>query len=299
MFITITGELGSGKTTIAKILNQKYGFDFYSTGSIQREIAKEKGISTLELNQLMSNDLNNEYDKMIDNKTIEIGQENAGKDLVFDSRMAWHFVEKSFKVFVTVDSYTAAERVIKADRGATEHYQSVEEAAMSLRKRKRLEDSRFAEIYKVNTTNFGNYDLIIDSTSAKPEELAEFILDKAKTRNAEREIYLSPKRLKPTLTAVNIDADRVKELMNNADDKPVDAVEYDGSYFIVAGHESVCAKMRKGEKLISVKLLSVDDNGMIEAYQRKVSEIVKVSEEVFRDWEAINEIDDHLERKHD
>ena len=32
MFITITGELGSGKTTIAKILNQEYGFVFYSTG---------------------------------------------------------------------------------------------------------------------------------------------------------------------------------------------------------------------------------------------------------------------------
>lgn len=290
MFITITGELGSGKTTIAKILNQEYGFDFYSTGSIQREIAKEKGISTLELNQLMSNDLNNEYDKMIDNKTIEIGRENAGKDLVFDSRMAWHFVEKSFKVFVTVDSYTAAERVIKADRGATEHYQSVEEAAKSLRKRKRLEDSRFAEIYKVNTTDFANYDLIIDSTSAAPEELAKFILDKAKSQNAGRETYLSPKRLFPTLAIREIDTDRVKELRNDTDERPIDVVESNGSYFIIGGHETVCAKIQNGEKLVPVNLLSVDGNGVIEIYHKKAEDIVQASGQSYQEWESFNDM---------
>ena len=189
MFITITGELGSGKTTVARILNQEYGFDFYSTGSIQREIAKEKGITTLELNQLMSNDVNNIYDKMIDDKTVEISRKNAGKDLVFDSRMAWHFVERSFKVYVTVDPYMAAQRVIRAGRGVEEQYGSFEEAAESLRKRKQLEDSRFAEIYSVRTTDFSNYDLIVDSTFITPEELADIILENARGENAGQQVY--------------------------------------------------------------------------------------------------------------
>lgn len=290
MFITITGELGSGKTTIAKIFNKEYGFDFYSTGSIQREIAKEKGITTLELNQLMSNDLNNEYDKMIDDKTIEISRVNIGKDLVFDSRMAWHFVEKSFKVYVTVDAYTAAGRVIKADRGAEEHYQSVEEAAQSLRKRKRLEDSRFAEIYKVNTTDFANYDLIVDSTSALPEELAAFVMEKAKNRNAQQEIYLSPQRLYPTQSIRDIGPDEVKAFKEDVD-KPVEVVEHNGFYFIVNGHRSVCAKIQAGEKLVSVKLLEVDAKGYVETCDKNIAEIATASKDYFHNWENYNKME--------
>lgn len=290
MFITITGELGSGKTTIAKILEQDYGFDFYSTGSIQREIAKEKGITTLELNQQMSNDKNNTYDKMIDDKTVEISRENFEKDIVFDSRMAWHFVEKSFKVYVTVDSYMAANRVIKADRGAEEHYQSVEEAAKSLRKRKRLEDSRFAEIYSVNTVDFANYNLVIDSTFILPNELAEFVLEKAKNQSVEQEIFLSPQRLFPTQTIRDINPEYVMELKNNTDNDPVEIVEYNGFYFIVNGHHRVCAKLQNGEKLICVKMLSIDDKGYVEKYNKKVEKIVRISKRDFYDWEDFNEM---------
>lgn len=288
MYITITGELGSGKTTIAKIFNKEYGFDFYSTGSIQREIAKEKGITTLELNQLMSNDLNNEYDKMIDDKTIEISRANTEKDLVFDSRMAWHFVEKSFKVYVTVDAYTAAGRVIKADRGAEEHYQSVEEAAQSLRKRKRLEDSRFAEIYKVNTTDFNNYDLIIDSTSASADELAAFVMKKAKERNAEQEIYLSPQRLYPTQSIGDLEFAKEHAAKEGVGNGPIEVVEDDGFYFIVNGHRAVCAKMQAKETLIPVKILHTNDQGIVEKCGKHIGEIVKVSREAFEEWEDYN-----------
>lgn len=288
MFITITGELGSGKTTIGKILNQEYGFEFYSTGSIQREIAKEKGITTLELNQQMSNDVNNRYDKMIDDKTIEISRKNLGKDIVFDSRMAWHFVEESFKVYVTVDSYMAANRVIKADRGAEEHYQSIDEAAKSLLKRKRLEDSRFAEIYSVNTTDFANYDLIIDSTSGLPDELAKFILEKAKNPNAEQEIYLSPQRLFPTKPIQAINPDQVMEWRDKAEDKPIDIMEYNGFYFIVNGHHRVCSAIRRGDKLVPVKMLHADEEGYAEKYNKKVEEISKTPKDYFYDWEESN-----------
>ena len=32
MHITITGRLGSGKTTVCRILSDKYGYEIYSTG---------------------------------------------------------------------------------------------------------------------------------------------------------------------------------------------------------------------------------------------------------------------------
>ena len=50
--ITISGMLGSGKSTVAKILAQKLDYGYYSTGNAQREIAQKRGLTTLELNQL-------------------------------------------------------------------------------------------------------------------------------------------------------------------------------------------------------------------------------------------------------
>lgn len=286
MYITITGELGSGKSTVANLLCDSYGFTKYSTGTIQREIAKEKGITTLELNQQMSNDLNNKYDSMIDNKTVEISRNNIGKDIVFDSRMAWHFVDKSFKVYVTVDIHVAAKRVITADRGKEEHYDSLEEAAKSLIKRKQLEDSRFAQIYSVNTTDFNNYDLIVDSTVLSPDELAKFIMEKAKKDTYKHEVFLSPQRLYPTsIKEINGNADGADESKSDGTDTPIDVVAHEGFYYIIDGHKRVCDKIKRGEKLILSNVCNEDDKGMIEKYGKSVEELVKIPEVCYREWE--------------
>ncbi len=285
MYITITGELGSGKSTVAQLLCDKYGFTKYSTGTIQREIAKEKGITTLELNQLMSNDVNNEYDAMIDNKTIEISRKNVGKDIVYDSRMAWHFVEESFKVYVTVDIHVAANRVIMADRGQEEHYDSLEEAAKSLIKRKQLEDSRFAQIYSVNTTDFDNYDLIVDSTVLSPDELAKFIMEKTKDENHEHEVFLSPQRLYPTKSIKDINSESADGLQNSEADEPIDIVACSGFYYIINGHDKVCSKIKSGEKLISANVYNADEKGWVEKYGKNVDELVKMPETCYSDWE--------------
>lgn len=53
MHITLTGNLGSGKSTISKIMSSKYGFEIYSTGTTIRELAAERGLTVLEMNELM------------------------------------------------------------------------------------------------------------------------------------------------------------------------------------------------------------------------------------------------------
>ena len=44
MNITITGNLGSGKSSVAKIIVKK-GYEFVSTGNIFRQLAMQKGVS--------------------------------------------------------------------------------------------------------------------------------------------------------------------------------------------------------------------------------------------------------------
>ena len=52
MKISITGDLGSGKTTVAKLLCAKLGYSYFSTGAIQRELAQKLGVDTLSLNKI-------------------------------------------------------------------------------------------------------------------------------------------------------------------------------------------------------------------------------------------------------
>ncbi|NLC18922.1 MAG: dephospho-CoA kinase, partial [Clostridiales bacterium] len=148
MHITITGNLGSGKSTICRLMSDKYGFEVYSTGKIQRELARQMNMTTLELNQLMCSD--KKYDNMIDDETARISRENRDKDIIFDSRLAWHFVEYSFKVFVSVSLDVAAERVMKDQRGNVESYSSLEEARKLLAERATTERKRYKEIYNLN-----------------------------------------------------------------------------------------------------------------------------------------------------
>ncbi len=199
MHITITGNLGSGKSTICKLLNEKYHFDIYSTGKVQRELARQMNMTTLELNQLMCSD--KKYDNMIDDATTRISRENKDKDLIFDSRLAWHFVEHSFKVFVSVSLEVAAERVMNDRRGEEEKYSSLEEAKKLLAERAATERARYKDIYNLNYMDFSNYNLVIDSTYCKQEKIAEIILREAKEFYGNGNIaettkmLVSPKRL--------------------------------------------------------------------------------------------------------
>lgn len=178
MHITITGNLGSGKSTISQIIRDKYGFEIYSTGTIQRKLAKELGKTTLEMNELMCSDP--KYDHMIDEATTRTAKENLSKRLIFDSRLAWNFVEASFKVFVTVSLELAAKRVYHdCNRGLVEEYSSELDAKDKLKARAETENERFKEMYGLEYFDFKNYNLIIDSSYNGPEEIADIIMEEA------------------------------------------------------------------------------------------------------------------------
>ena len=125
MHITLTGNLGSGKSTIAKIMADKYGYTIYSTGKIQRELAEERGLTVLEMNKLMQQD--HSFDNIIDEKVTQLSRDSE-KDLFIDSRLAWHFAERAFKVFLSVSIDEAARRVYNDE---VTHYNTVIETVPS------------------------------------------------------------------------------------------------------------------------------------------------------------------------
>jgi len=251
MHITITGNLGSGKSTICKLLNEKYHFEVYSTGKVQRELAREMNLTTLELNQLMCSD--KKYDKMIDDATTRISRENKDKDIIFDSRLAWHFVEQSFKVFVSVSLEVAADRVMNDQRGAEEKYSSLEEAKKLLAERAATERIRYKDIYNLNYMDFSNYNLIIDSTYCTPDKIAEIIVKEAKKYEQNPELresskmLVSPPRLLKETDITEKDEEELKSLVQEYEtvtdviDSVVTVKKDEDDYYVLEGLNQVKA----------------------------------------------------------
>ena len=156
MIITITGKPCSGKGTASKLFCNKFHFEYIGTGNMFREFAKQYGYdSILEFQQ--KSDKIKDIDKLIDDKTTEIGKTRLNDNIVFDSRLAWHFIPNSFKVFIDVDDNIAAERLIGANRD-TENAQTPEQAMQQLQERWQTENLRYQQIYNTNNLNLNNYD---------------------------------------------------------------------------------------------------------------------------------------------
>ena len=170
--ITITGSLGSGKSTVAKKLATELDLTYYSTGSAQRQIAAQMGITTLQLNHIA------DKDKSIDDKIDGVikAMNNDGNAYIVDSRLAWHFMPSSFKVKLTVEKRQAAERIFNDNlRSSESKYKNVEEVIKAIEERRQSERERFLRIYQVDIENNSAFDLVIDTTNLSIDEVCEQI----------------------------------------------------------------------------------------------------------------------------
>lgn len=173
MILTMTGKPCSGKSTIAQILQEKYGFKRIGVGDMFKTEAKKRGMSAEEFNAYCIKDP--AYDFFIDNETARLGKELANEKIIFDSRLAWHFVPNSFKVFVDVSEDEMTKRLTNSDRTGKEKITDAKKARESLVNRFNLENKRYQQIYKVDNLNMTNYDLVIDTTNITAEEAADKI----------------------------------------------------------------------------------------------------------------------------
>lgn len=166
--------MGSGKSAVSKILTAHLGFEYLSTGKIQRAMAERLGMTTLELNRHA--DVNPKIDEEID--SVFINLRDDGKNYILDSRLAWHFVPNSFKIYLQVAPEIAAERIFKDDSRNSEQYESQKEAILKILARKQSENERFLETYNADCANMDNFDLIIDTADKTPQEVADLIVEK-------------------------------------------------------------------------------------------------------------------------
>ncbi len=191
--ISLAGDLGSGKSTVSKILIESLGAEYYSTGAIVRGVAEKRGMTVVELNKYM--ETHPELDREIDDGVAALSE--IDKLLIIDSRMAWHFTRGTFRVYLSVDIETSAARIMSANRQG-EHAATLEETVRETKARRESEIKRYSEKYGVDIGDLSNYDLVVDTTYLTPEQVASCIasgFEAWKNNKSFRQLIISSERL--------------------------------------------------------------------------------------------------------
>lgn len=243
--ITIAGDLGSGKSTVANHLINNINYRIESAGLIFRRLAEQHGMTAKEFNQFIES--NPKYDNMVDNTIKEMGEKE--ENIIFDSRLAWFFVPKSFKIYMYVDVDTATERIFNDKGRVSESYTDIETAKREIIERRQSEVLRYKTFYNADINNYKNYDFIIDTSHATKEEVNDLVLSSFKAFEQGKEydkVWLSPKNL-----------DLSKNISNNEDieSEDVEVIKTDGRFYVFRGHDKVRLCIEKGESLVPIKYI--------------------------------------------
>jgi cytidylate kinase len=283
MRITIAGDIGSGKTTIAGELARRAGVEMCSTGGIQRQLAAARGITTLELNRLAETDPS--IDDQIDGylKNLQAG------NLVVESRMAWRFVPNARRIYLYVLRHEAAHRILRANRD-DERYRLLDDAVLHIGERRKSEVRRFKKYYDVDIDNLRNYDRVVDTTFASPQMVVDRILksDSLKDRPG---IWLDPRNLVPTQSPRHLSDEKVSDIADSMaktgfhEEHSIGVLYVDHAFFLAHGHARLAASLRLGLAHVPLVLLACEEEPYRAGLTARSFVEEAVTESMVHDWE--------------
>ncbi len=175
--ITINGGLGSGKSSTSDLVAEKLDFRRFSSGDFFRQVGLELGLSLNEVNRKAESDP--KIDMMVDNKLRQL---RDAERIVIDSRMAFHWIPESFKVFLDLSPDIAKGRILKnikenaLRRQSEGQPASEEEVYAKMRERFESEQKRYRNFYKINNTDKNQYDMIVDTSTNNLEQVVDMIV---------------------------------------------------------------------------------------------------------------------------
>lgn len=166
MIISFSGWPGSGKSVVAKRLAQQFGWPFYSMGQLRRQAAKQKGLTLEEYNQLAITDISTDLE--VDEYQAKLGREQD--NFIIDGRTSWHFIPHSYKIFLTVDPKTGAQRIFqdlqKSDeRNEADNLNSLEAVIANNHQRVDNDRQRYRQYFGIDAYDLDNYDEVVDTTN--------------------------------------------------------------------------------------------------------------------------------------
>jgi cytidylate kinase len=176
MVVCISGMAGTGKSTLAKRLAQKYGLKYYSGGDALRALAAEDGYKSIGngwwespegLSFLAKRAEDPSFDKAVDSKLLEYA---AQGDVLLDSwTMPW-LVKDGFKIWLAASAEKQAERIAQRDK------MTLVKARKALKEKEGKTKAIYKELYGFALgEDFAPFNLVLDTDNLSAEEVFQVL----------------------------------------------------------------------------------------------------------------------------
>lgn len=176
IIICISGMAGTGKSTLAKQLAQKYQLKYYSGGDALKELATEKGYhssvngwweSSDGLKFLEERKKDPTFDKAVDQKLLEYAQ--CGNVLLDSWTMPW-LVKDGFKIWLAASVERQAERIAKRDN------MIIQDALHALKEKEAATKAIYKKLYGFTLgEDFTPFDFILDTDNLTADEVFKIL----------------------------------------------------------------------------------------------------------------------------
>ncbi|MCW4001083.1 MAG: cytidylate kinase family protein [Candidatus Bathyarchaeota archaeon] len=177
MVICISGMAGTGKSTLAKKIAEKYGLRYYSGGDALKALAKDEGYDiTIEgwwenpvgIKFLKERVSNPKFDKAVDDKLLQYASE--GNVLLDSWTMPWLYKGGGFKIWLEASFENRAARVAQRDN------LTLEQAVKMLKEKEDHTKAIYLQLYGfVLGEDLSPFDFVLDTNSLNAVEVFEVL----------------------------------------------------------------------------------------------------------------------------
>jgi cytidylate kinase len=175
MIVTVSGEIGAGKSTVAQRLAQALALRYLSAGEVFREEAKRRGLSLADLGRLAEQDQT--IDRALDRMQVEAAR---GGDVLIDSRLSGWLIDGDLRLWLR------APLLVRAARVAARDGTSPEEALCDLQAREESERRRYRDTYQLDLADLSRYHVVMDTGTWSAQEIVEALLPLTRRFQPER-----------------------------------------------------------------------------------------------------------------
>ncbi|MFB6491200.1 MAG: (d)CMP kinase [Thermoproteus sp. AZ2] len=166
--IAISGQPGSGKTTVAREVARAFGLRLRSSGAIFRELARRRGMDFIEFHKYAES--NPEIDREVDSIAVEEAKKG---DVVLEGHLTAWIV----RPYADLCIYLKGSPEVRARRVALRDGRSYEEALREITEREELNRRRYKQIYNIDITDLSLFELVLDTTYLSQNDVVRITLD--------------------------------------------------------------------------------------------------------------------------